>query len=274
MDLQLYFAVLKRYKRLVIVGTVLGIVLAVLSYGTPAFVNGKPALVARGAEVWQGQAEVLLSQAGDPYGRAAEQYSSGSKSTPPEPIADTSYLAGLSAIYAALANGDQVQSQIKHEAGVPGKVLAAEVDDVNIGTPLPLVTLTSSAPTAAAAAKLADTAAAVLENTISEQQAAAGTDPTQRVDLDVVKNGSPATLFQGHKTSVPILVLFAFLAGTVALAFILNNNNAKPIRSTRKRAGEEVSNGHGHGNGNVELPHSLAPLHPRRDVRAGLPHYD
>ena len=83
MDFQLFLAVLKRYKRMVIVGCALGIALAVLSYGTPGMVNGKPGIVPRGAEVWQGQSELLLSQAGDPYGRGPSSSPRAPRAFPP-----------------------------------------------------------------------------------------------------------------------------------------------------------------------------------------------
>ena len=42
MDFKLFLAVVKRYKRMVISGIVLAIVLSVLSYGTPGLKGGKP----------------------------------------------------------------------------------------------------------------------------------------------------------------------------------------------------------------------------------------
>ena len=85
MDFKLFLGVLKRYKRVVISGTVLAVVLSVLSYGTPGLKGGKPTIIPRGAEVWQGEAEVLISQAGFPYGRAvhAGHTREGDKPSPP-----------------------------------------------------------------------------------------------------------------------------------------------------------------------------------------------
>ena len=66
MDFKLFLAVLKRYKRMVISGVVLAVVLSVLSYGTPGLKGGKPTIIPRGSEVWEGEAELLISQAGIP----------------------------------------------------------------------------------------------------------------------------------------------------------------------------------------------------------------
>jgi hypothetical protein len=247
MDFKLYLGVLKRYKRMVISGVMLAVVLSVLSYGTPGLQGGKPTIIPRGSEVWEGQAEILISQKGFPYGSAVQQVTPGKgTSIPSEPIGDYNYMASLSSVYAALANGNAVQQQVQSEARVPlcsllvnstapcGTVLAAEVADINTGSPLPLLTLTSSAPTAADAAKLATASVSVLEGEIVKQQAAAGTPPDQRVELQAVKSGAPATLAQGYSKSIPILVLFAITAASIALAFIRNSHSVDPVRPTRR----------------------------------------
>lgn len=272
MDFKLFLGVVNRYKRIVIVGAVLAVVLSVLSYGTPGLKGGKPTIVPRGAEVWQGNAELLISQAGFPYGRAVAQVTPGKgTAVPSQTIGDYNYMASLSSVYAAVANGNAVQRQVAAEAGVPlcslivhappscGSIVAAEVADLNTGAPLPLLTLTSSAPTAAEAAKLATTSTSVLRNAISQQQVAASTPVDQRVELQTVKTGTPATLSKGHSKSIPILVLFAVMSASIALAFIRNSHSDDPVRSTRRRlddglgldAGPAFA---GAGNGHVPQP--------------------
>jgi hypothetical protein len=251
MDFRLFGAVIRRYKRIVIGGTVLAVLLSMLSYGTPGLKGGKPTVTPRGYEIWQGEAELLISQQGFPYGRAVDQYTPGSTTKPSVPIGDENYMANLSSVYAAVANGTTVQHQVAKDAGIPlcpstracGTVQAAEVDDISDGVPLPLITVTSSAPTAAAAAKLAGTAASVVETKIIQQQVSAGTPLDQRVQLQTLKNGSPATLEKGHSKSIPILVLFAVVAASIALAFILNNHSEDPVRPTRRRLDDEIAPG-------------------------------
>jgi len=260
MDFKLYLGVLKRYKRVVISGAVVAVVLSVLSYGTPGLKGGKPTIIPRGAEIWGGNAVVLISQAGNPYARAVTQYIPGKgTSTPAEPLGDLGYMSSLSSVYAALANGDYVQHQVAALAHVPvcpattsaagtpatasgtaacGTVVAAAIEQQGTGSPLPLITLTSSAPTASEAAKLTTSTIAILRNEITEQQVAAGTPANERVVLETVNSGSPATLTKGHSKSIPILVLFAVMSVSVALAFILNNNSSDPVPSTRRRPDE------------------------------------
>ncbi len=297
MDLKLFLAVIKRYKRVVIGGAVLAVLLSMLSYGTPGLKGGMPTIIPRGAEVWQGNAVVLLSQEGFPYDRAVQQVIPGKGITvPPQTIGDLNYMSNLSSVYAALANSDSVERQVAAEAHVPvcattttatapaaasatgncGTVVAASLQQTGTGAPLPLITLTSSAATAAEAAKLATSTIAVLQNQISKQQTAAGTLANQRVELETVNSGSPATLAQGHSKSIPILVLFAILSASIALAFILNNHSEAPVRSTRRRLDEGLEqNGGltfaGTGNGHVaESDHGLARTSGARMKLIGL----
>ncbi len=67
MDLALYGRVLWRFKWLVLLGLLLALALTVFSV---AKVDGKGHLQYRKQEVWQGEADVLLTQGGFPEGRA------------------------------------------------------------------------------------------------------------------------------------------------------------------------------------------------------------
>lgn len=296
MDFKLFFAVVKRYKRVVIVGAALGVVLSVLSYGTPGLKGGKPTIIPRGSEVWQGEAQVLISQAGFPYGRASTQVVPGtSKNAPAQPLGDLGYMANLSSVYAALANGDYVQHQVAKlthirlcpptlsaigasaptsTTGGCGTVVAGSVEQQGNAAPLPLITLTSSASSAGAAAKLTTTTIAVLRGAIAQQQAAAGTTGTQRVVLQTVNSGSPATLEKGHSKSISILVLFAVVSASIALAFILNNHSDDPVRSTLRRLDEGLDHSGGlavaGGNGHAGPNHGLVQPGGQRRQLIGL----
>ena len=246
MDFKLFGAVVKRYKRMVMGGVGLAVMLSVLSYGTPSLKGGMPTVIPRGSSIWQGEAELLISQAGFPYGRAVTQVTPGNGSTPAEPVGDYNYMSSLSPVYAALANGVSVQHKAASQAGVTlcpstlpcGSVTAAEVDDLSDGAPLPLITVTSSASTAAAAAKLATSTISVLQGEVTQQQKASGTPADQRVELQTIKSGSPATLAKGPSKTIPILVLFAIVSASIALAFIRNNHSDDPVRTTRRRLDE------------------------------------
>ena len=122
MDLRLFWSVIRRHKRLVLTGTLLGLVLAVLAYGHPGLSHGKPTIIPRGAEVWQSESELLITQESFPYGRAEQQYTTGSGKSQPVPIGDIAYMSSLAPIYSALANGNGIQAELKR--GAPSRALS------------------------------------------------------------------------------------------------------------------------------------------------------
>jgi hypothetical protein len=225
MDVRLFCAVLWRFKRLVIGGSFLAAVLAVLAYGSPTLSHGKPTIIPRGGESWQSVAELLITQASFPYGRAAQQYTPGSPktNTPSVPVGDQQYMSGLAPVYAALANGNAVKTLIHQAAPVPGTVVATELTNAATSQPLPFVDLTATAPTSGAAARLASAAAAVLGNYVGKQQTAAGIAPNDRIQLQVVQNGLRPQLVSGHKPTIPVLVFVAVLGAAIALALTLES---------------------------------------------------
>ena len=66
MDLKRFFGILHRHKLLIIGGTLLAAVAAVLAYTKLA------------PEVWQSQSQLLITQGHDPYGAAAQPVSPNS----------------------------------------------------------------------------------------------------------------------------------------------------------------------------------------------------
>src|ERR1700744_125230 len=128
MDLQLFVAVMKRYKKLVGGGAVLATVLAVLAYGTPTISHGMPTIKPKSSQIWQAQAELMVTQSNDPY-PTSSKYGD-----------NVGYLSSLSGIYAAVANGSAVENLTRKDAGVNGIVESSEVVDPSTGNPLPLIT--------------------------------------------------------------------------------------------------------------------------------------
>jgi hypothetical protein len=223
MDIKLFIGVIKRFKKLVIGGFFLAIVLAVFSYGTPGTKGGKPTVIPRGTETWQSQAQLLITQASFPYGRAAQQYTGGKGGIPAAPVGDQSYMSNLAPIYAALANGSTVQHLIAKAAPGAGSVAATQVINTATSFGEPFVDLTATAHSAQAAAKLAQTASTVLVNYVTQQQNRAGIAASDRVQLQVVQSGATPQMTSGPSKSVPLLVFVAVLGAAIALAFMKEN---------------------------------------------------
>jgi hypothetical protein len=244
MDLSLFFSVLWRSKRLVFGGLFLGVVLAVLAYGQPSFAGSKPKLVPRGAEVWQSESQLLIAQAGFPYGET---------STPT--TAPSTSLNTLSPVYANVANGNLIQGEIRQQLGTVGTVKAMEVIDAAASTNLPFVTFVANAPNGSLATKLAAGAAVIFQNYVARQQASAKIPRNRRVQLSIVESSTKPKLVEGHKLSIPILVFLAVMLSAISLVFLREN-----VRKARAAAQLE------------RAPFDGAPYEEVADEpRAGLP---
>jgi hypothetical protein len=211
MDLGLFLAVLWRSRRLVLGGVVAAVLLAVLAYGTPSFAGGHPTLKPRGAEKWQGESQLLISQASFPYRQSSEAA---------EPARQ---MGSLSPVYANLANGNVVQAEIRRQLGKVGTVKANEDVDLAASSFLPFVNFLATAPTRSEAAKLAVGAASIFQAFVAKQQVSAGVPAAHRIELTLVQSGNNPKLIEGHKVSIPILVFLAILIATVSIVFLREN---------------------------------------------------
>lgn len=232
MDIRLFAAVMSRFKKIAIPGLLAAVVLAGLAY-----------MRAGGAPAYNAQAEVLITQSNDPYGGPSTSV-----------IQEGGYLSGLATVYAALANGDPVQTMVRRAAGVStGAVDAAEVVDPPTGNVAPLITLTSSAPSPTDAVKLAEQMPSVLQQYITRQQDAANIPQGQRVELTVVKRGLQPELASSTSITVPALVFMGVLGAIITLIFMLENLNPQ----TAEKLGRVSASGPGATN---ELATALTAL--------------
>lgn len=213
MDLRLFWAVTKRFKRVAIGGFLLAVVLAVLAYGTP----GPGGITPHGTVTYESQAVLLITQSNGAYGRADSKTLS---------IGAPGYMASLSPIYAGLANGTAVQAAIR-AARIPGRVGASEGVDPQTGAYTPFVTLTAVAPTATDAGKLSEKAVAAFRSYVSQMESNSGVPSSSGVALEVVSNGLPPTIASQPKPTIPVLVFIAVMAGTIMLLFSLENKDPR-----------------------------------------------
>jgi len=230
MDLSLFFAVLWRSKRLVLGGLLLGVALAILAYGQPSFAGGKPTLKPRGAEVWQSESQLLIAQAGFPYGETSAPTTAPSTS-----------LNTLSPVYANVANGNLIQGEIRQQLGTVGTVKAMEVIDAAASTNLPFVTFVASAPNGSLATKLAAGAAVIFQNYVARQQASTKIPRNRRVQLSIVESSTKPKLVEGHKLSIPILVFLAVLLGAISLVFLRENLSRSRVAAELDRMSSDGS---------------------------------
>jgi capsular polysaccharide biosynthesis protein len=247
MDLRLFWAVMKRYKRITIPGTLLAAVLAVFAYGTP----GPHGITPRAAVTYESQAQLLITQTTGPYGRA------DSKTVA---VGDPGYMSSLAPIYAGIANGSAVQAAVR-ASKIPGTVSASEGIDPNTGDYTPFVNITADSPTPAGASKLAQVAVTTFQNYVTQMENQTGTPQASRVTLDDVRGGLPPVIASKPKPTIPVLIFVAIVAAMIMLVFSLENNDPQTaarlgrVPATRAVSAEQAADG-------------VATLAPRPSLRS------
>jgi len=223
MDLNLYLRVIWRFRVLVVLGVLLAVALA----GLTMFKVSSKGLHYRQHETWASQAVLLITQSGFPQGRSVypSAVTKDGVVQPSTSFADPSHFADLAAFYAKLAGSDaviQLMEQQSHPAGVIGAA-PVTIGSGSKTSPLPLLAITGEAAHPRAARKTAAAGAKAFITYLTRQQNAAGIPPKQRVLVQVMNQPSQASLVQGRKKTIPIVVFLTVLIATLGLAFILEN---------------------------------------------------
>jgi hypothetical protein len=143
--------------------------------------------------------------------------------------ADPSRLTQLAVLYSHYIDADAVHAQIWPHGAATGESLQAApvlaVGGSSAATALPIISIAAFSPSPVAAQLLAARATSALSGYIEGRQVSAGIPPTERVELQPVKQAlkNPATLWQARSKSLPIVVFLTALMATFGLAFILEN---------------------------------------------------
>jgi hypothetical protein len=196
------------------VGCVLALMFALLTYVRVSSTG----LAYRNPEIWSNVATLGLTTPGAPEWR----------SIPPP---GQQPLSALVDTYAAYATSDQVIESLQRQgllpragATVPKSAISASAvpSPVN-GQPTPLLSITGTATTPAAATTLTIAATQAFIDYARSRQDADKIPESQRVDLRIIRReGEPTLTAPRSKTSF-IIVLLAGLTATVAAAFVRDN---------------------------------------------------
>lgn len=208
MNLQLYKAVLGRFRWLVLAGILLGVALALLSY-VRVSLDGGVSLTYRQQESWESSATLLLTDGDFQLGRDPRS-------------ADPYRFIGLTTIYARVASSGEVRRMMRG-APVPGGSFFA-VSDVSAGEVLlPTITAYGRAPSAAAAVKTVRRGTEAFIRYLRRSPGAASIPSSQRVRLAVLIAPSKPKLLVPRKKTLAFVVFLAVLTATIGLAFVLEN---------------------------------------------------
>src|SRR4051812_15001100 len=240
MNLERHLRVLWRYKLVVGIGFLFAIGLAFLA----SYQVGGGGMKRRGAETWSSTSQVLVTQKGFPWGRvtlpdasiqktdSADPSSTATNGTSPDHVqyADPSRFVNLALLYSVISYSDQVRGKLPEHPRAD-QISATLLDPTNSGQSyLPVISLTTTATTAAAAVKLnQDVVKGLRAELVSQQQEADITDPN-RVLLTTLSKPSQPALVQGFSMTSSMLAFILCIVAAVALAHILEGLRLARVR--------------------------------------------
>jgi hypothetical protein len=217
MDIELYGRVIWRHKFVVIVGLLLAISLAVLSY---VRIGSGGTITYRDAETWVSYETVSVTQPGFVEGRLSQTGT------------DPSRLTLLAVLYSKYVDADGVRKRIWPNGAHNESIEAAPVSmfqgsSASSSTALPLISIAAFSENAAKSQQLAARTTDALTKYIEDRQNAARVPTTQRVELQPVKRAlsNAPVLWQGRTKALPIVIFLTAMIAAIGLAFILENLN-------------------------------------------------
>ena len=225
MDLRTLARVVRQNRRLLLVGVLIGLVLAVLAYATPGFEDGRPTIKPRGQEKWQSTTTLFITQNGFPWGRAVTLYrpSVPEAGIPAVPVGDQDRLSTLAALYAQLAGSDVVRQFAQRNGPLKAVIVSEPVTyqaaQFSYPQVLPLVRVTAITNTPKGARAAATRISEAFRGYVQRRQKLAKIPSNDRVIVDVARRPGKAELVSGRSTTLSALVFFAvaFIVSGIAL---------------------------------------------------------
>jgi capsular polysaccharide biosynthesis protein len=229
MDLGLFLRVIWRFRVVVTIGLIFAMALAFLSFVKVSFNGGSPSFTYRASEEWRSDAKLFVTQPGFPWGQTITEYlpSSPDSSAPAVPIADPGRLSTLTALYAELANSDEVRRLMlrdyRPDAVEDDVVKVTAVPAPQYSTILPLLKIEATSDSPSNAVALANRASQAFRTWLERRQNAAQISGDRRVLLDVVNRASEPVRVSGRGRTLPIVVFLTVMTAILGLVFILEN---------------------------------------------------
>jgi hypothetical protein len=232
MDLQLVFRVIWRFKRIVLAGFVLAVVLAFLSLVKV----GSHGLAYRTQPRYESDTTVFVTTHGFPWG--ALNLRAGSNIDAPHGSVDSDVLRNLASLYTQLALGGDIMQILERKGPIDGELGATQLFAPD-STTLPLIALSAVSNSPGNAKALARRHLSALQFWLRKSQDEAGIKSDNRVLLEPVSGPTEARLIQGRKKTMAVLIFLAVSMAVIGLAFVLEN--LRP----RARPAEESETGPG-----------------------------
>ncbi len=229
MDIGRFVKVASRFKVLLGCGLVLATVAAMFAFVRVSF-DGGPKVKYRENEVWLSATNVLVTQAGFPWGRAilddvitAPSPVEGGKTQVVPRFSDPGRYSGLAALYAQLARTDEVVARVKKGSG-PNEYYEAEaVRSADGNSLLPMIFIKGYGPTEEASKAVANRATDEFQKYLETEQDANRIAKDKRVEVIVTQRATRAEIFAKRSMVRPIMMFLLISMGFLALAFALEN---------------------------------------------------
>jgi hypothetical protein len=218
MDLSRHLAVLWRFRVVTAIGLVLAVVFAVLAAYKPS-PNG---LEKRGASTYSSSSRLLVTQAGFPEGRVVLPAPPLGEEQRPDSVgfADPARFMALADLYTKLILSDEVRRQIP-EHPTPAQVDAEPIASVSGAPILPIIELSTTSKSPAAARELNMHTVAALRGLLKRRQANNDIPVGERVQIGLLNAPSRGVLMASPTHTASILALLLCLIGTLAVTHLL-----------------------------------------------------
>jgi hypothetical protein len=223
MNLERHIRVLWRFRRVLLLGAVLGLVVAFLA------TYHVPSLERRGTEQWSAASDIFVTQSGFPWGRVTLAGQPGAPLADTDaqesatPFADPGRFSELAFLYSNLVLSDVVRNTIPGRPA-PGMIRAEVLDATGGGHSfLPIIKIITLGSTAEDAVTLNKNTIQGLENYLQKEQRESGTPSNQRVQLSMLNAPKDAVLISGPSYNLAVFAFFLCLIGSVAVAHVLEN---------------------------------------------------
>jgi hypothetical protein len=227
MDFGLYLSVLWRFRALVVLGLLLTVGLAFLSFVRVEWAGGTPKLEPRASETWSSTAVLLVTEKGFPWGVSSLQDPEAlAQGRPPAPnerlYSDPTRFQALAVLYSRFAVADAVRKQVA-ETAPRGSYTATPVKIEDGGNYLPMIGIVATSDSSAGARNVAKRATGAFQSYLERLQRDNQIPAERRVEVQVVNAASAGTLVSGRSPLKPLMIMLLGLALTFGLAFALEN---------------------------------------------------
>ncbi len=225
----------------VVLGVVIGLLLALVATVRIEFVDGSPKLTARTQVEWVSTSAMRVTQPGFPEGRAllddtlpAPSAGRNGETVVPR-FSDPSRYSALAGLYVEMAKSDAVERAVLRGAGPGSRYEPMTAKSSDGSSVLPVILMVGYGPSAALAEAMANRATTALRRYISLQQLRNAVPPDKRVELAVMSKASKAQVFKPRSLVRPVFLFLLPALLAVGLAFLLEN-----LRPSVKRGPGEV----------------------------------